>query len=498
VATFVVVLAGVASVLAMALAAKAAPVSTVAMDPAHGEVGWVLPGSSSWQDGVRSGQRLVRLTYETGPSDWEFITADAAGTYTSRAQAHAESLRATTLHAAGACVLALLGILLVGRRRRLAGSVGVLALGLASIPIATTDQPAGSTIVIAAVPVVAAAWLTLGARTRLAEIGLIITLAVVTVWLAARLWWPAVYDATDAFRIVVVLTLMALVVAVAAPWRDWLLVTIRLDPSLTVDVGALVLVLAAASLALTLFAVPVWLAIPTAVGLLALYPRVRHRLGAALEQLILGDIRDHAAITATEEERARLAREIHDGPLQELAAVISDLDDAPEMAGAATLLREVAAELRGVTTALRPPVLDDLGLGAAVAWLVDQARLRGETAPHITCALEDHSEVGRAGRPPADVELAAFRIIQEALTNALTHAGATGIAVAGRIEPLSIDLQVTDDGRGIDDALVRNARRVGRLGLPSMRQRASAIGAELVVSNRSSGGASVAFSWDAR
>jgi signal transduction histidine kinase len=72
-----------------------------------------------------------------------------------------------------------------------------------------------------------------------------------------------------------------------------------------------------------------------------------------LEHLILGDMRDHAAITATEEERARLASEIHDGPLQELAAVIGELDDTPHMDGAANLLREVAAELRGVTTALR-------------------------------------------------------------------------------------------------------------------------------------------------
>jgi signal transduction histidine kinase len=93
--------------------------------------------------------------------------------------------------------------------------------------------------------------------------------------------------------------------------------------------------------------------------------------------------------------------------------------------------------------------------------------------------------------------LAAFRIIQEALTNALTHAGATEIAVAGSIERLSIELQVTDDGRGLDEASVRNARRIGRLGLRSMRQRASAIAAELVVGNRSGGGTSVAVRWSA-
>ena len=99
-------------------------------------------------------------------------------------------------------------------------------------------------------------------------------------------------------------------------------------------------------------------------------------------------------------------------------------------------------------------------------------------------------------RPPADVELAVYRIVQEALTNAQRHARASAVVVGGAIGRRRLRVTITDDGLGIDRQSVALAERAGRLGLASMRERAAAVGASLSFSPASGGsGTSVSVEW---
>jgi signal transduction histidine kinase len=126
-----------------------------------------------------------------------------------------------------------------------------------------------------------------------------------------------------------------------------------------------------------------------------------------------------------------------------------------------------------VTTELRPPVLDDLGLPAALQHVVDQASARSpgvEVEGDIT-PVDLFSE-----RAPAHVELAVFRIVQEAVENALSHSGATLVRVTARVTPAEVEASVEDDGHGMPAGAGRAALQAGHLGLATMAQRAELIG----------------------
>jgi len=369
-----------------------------------------------------------------------------------------------------------------------------MSLWLASVPVAASNQVVMSSASLAIGPLLGAAWVASEKRITHGRWLLATTGVVVMAGLTARLWVPDAHALTEALRVVVLVAITAIALFLAMPRNAWHSPSVRFDPSLAVDFGALVLVLALAVLAAAL-GVAVWFVAPIALGLIAVYARIRRRLGSAIERLVFGGIRDRAAVVASEEERARLASKIHDGPLQELAAVIGELDEQPEAESAASVLREVASQLRSVTTALRPPVLDDLGLCAAVAWLVEQTTHRAGSDTRIECNIEDATRVGRTERPPPDVELAVFRIVQEAVSNALRHAGGTQIVVDGRVSPVLVELSVSDDGCGIDDSVMRDARRAGRLGIPSMHQRADAIDAVLTIRRGPSEGTSITLRW---
>ena len=112
------------------------------------------------------------------------------------------------------------------------------------------------------------------------------------------------------------------------------------------------------------------------------------------------------AVAAAETERARLAADLHDDALQQLTMLVRTLDESGQTE-AATQAREVATKLRAVVGDLRLPILDDLGAGAALEWLVE----RVEPLAGGPVKLERSDET----RPPANVELAVFRVAQEAL-----------------------------------------------------------------------------------
>ena len=230
-----------------------------------------------------------------------------------------------------------------------------------------------------------------------------------------------------------------------------------------------------------------------AIVVLAGIPAVRHRLAPSIERLLLGDVREQAAAEASEAERARLARDLHDVPLQELAAVIRRLEILPGAEAESEDLRALAGHLRNVATELRPPVLDDLGLPAALDFLAEETTT---AALPVTTDLVDDTGFGPDRRPPTDVELAMFRIASEAVGNAVRHSGGSEVTLRASVAPDRVELVVSDDGAGLPSEATRDAARRKRLGLASMRRRAEAIDAELSIGG-SSRGTTVRVVWQA-
>ncbi|MEO5705317.1 MAG: sensor histidine kinase [Candidatus Limnocylindrales bacterium] len=190
-------------------------------------------------------------------------------------------------------------------------------------------------------------------------------------------------------------------------------------------------------------------------------------------------------VEAQEQERTRLAREVHDGPAQALSnaifqvEVVQRLLDRDEQLARAELkqLREVLTrELRGVRaylSQLRPPLLADLGLSGAIQEAGDQIASALGVPVHVE--LDDGLD-----KLPETVEVVALRVIQEALQNARKHAQPTSIRVRMAREGNSWVVEVRDDGKGFDaDDPPVNGRR--SFGLQFMRERAELIGARFEV-----------------
>ena len=174
--------------------------------------------------------------------------------------------------------------------------------------------------------------------------------------------------------------------------------------------------------------------------------------------------------------RACRARSTID-PLQRLAAVAQRLDTRDELSDEAAIVRSVSGQLRDLSVRLHPPVLEDLGLGPALADLGE--RLEQESGIPIRVTLEDPSPIPSSPRPPGDVELAVYRVAQEALGNAIQHSGAGQIDLQARVRPDQVRLVVQDDGVGIDAVTAREAIPRGHVGLHSMAERSELIGARL-------------------
>ena len=191
-------------------------------------------------------------------------------------------------------------------------------------------------------------------------------------------------------------------------------------------------------------------------------------------------------VSATERERARIAGDIHDYALQDLTMLVRRLDSAGDQENAAAA-REVADRLRAICGDLRLPILDDLGVGPALDWLV--GRLESDSTK-LDLELFDREQ-----RLTADAELAFFRVAQEAIANAINHA----------TPPVMVrywgggdwaELTVDDCGSGISNGAAEAAERSGHMGLMSMSQRAEAIGAELTFGRRPGGGARIHMTWE--
>lgn len=189
-------------------------------------------------------------------------------------------------------------------------------------------------------------------------------------------------------------------------------------------------------------------------------------------------------VAAVEAERRRFAADIHDGPLQSLLLLGQQLE-AQGHRDAAASARMIASELRDVAGELRLPLLDDLGVGPALDWLADRARRM--TGVSVTVEYEG------LRRPPPEVELAAFRIAQEAVANAIRH-GAPPIVVTYRTTGDRVSVAVKDSGPGFRRAA---ASASGSHGLLNMTQRAEQIGARLDLLRGPDRGMHVRVEWPA-
>jgi signal transduction histidine kinase len=193
---------------------------------------------------------------------------------------------------------------------------------------------------------------------------------------------------------------------------------------------------------------------------------------------------------AREEERARIARELHDGPVQTLVLLWRRLDAleqlegearAGELRAAQRAAREAADELRRVSRDLRPSILHDLGLTTALRAEVTSFSQRSGIVARLVA-------VGRERRLDPDRELALLRIVQEALRNVEQHARARRAQVRLNYKPGAVRLTVSDDGQGMPDRPRSDLVGAGKLGLIGMGEQARLIDASLSIGASPDGG----------
>ena len=208
-----------------------------------------------------------------------------------------------------------------------------------------------------------------------------------------------------------------------------------------------------------------------------------HRVADAKLRLLARQV-----VQSQEDERARLARELHDGTSQMLVSTKLCIESAVHELGhrgarspsaldkALQRLNDTLTEVRRISHRLRPALLDTLGLPAALEHLGREFAENGR--------IDAQVEVDGAPRElPGEVKTALFRVTQEALTNVAKHAGATHVRIALRFAEPGVELAVSDDGRGFDvEAMLAHPTR--GLGLRHMRERLAAIGGRLELQSR--------------
>lgn len=222
-----------------------------------------------------------------------------------------------------------------------------------------------------------------------------------------------------------------------------------------------------------------------------LYEEVRDR--DALRRQLLGRI-----VVAQEEERHRIARELHDEIGQALTALVMQLGGVvaslpPEaaalrdrLAGIREKTSQTVGEVRRLMLNLRPAVLDDLGLVPAIRWYADAYLHPAGIEAQVSVAGLDEN-----GRLPEHLELAAFRLTQEALTNVVRHARATRVTIAlGRVNG-SLALSIRDNGVGFDIERRTRPGQRGGWGLVGMRERAALLGGSVGVASQPGDGTHV-------
>jgi PAS domain S-box-containing protein len=196
-------------------------------------------------------------------------------------------------------------------------------------------------------------------------------------------------------------------------------------------------------------------------------------------------------MTLQDEERRRIAREIHDGLGQELAAAKMILDgvlardSSPSMrrasSDASELVDRAIKQVRTISHLLHPPLLDEVGLISALRWYLEGLSDRSGIE------IQLHVEPSDLSRLRPELETAIFRIIQEALTNMFRHSGAHNGRVSVTENDGRITVAIRDDGKGIEERIVQLRPESVGVGIGGMRQRVNELGGSLRLANANPG-----------
>jgi len=197
-------------------------------------------------------------------------------------------------------------------------------------------------------------------------------------------------------------------------------------------------------------------------------------------------------IAAQDQERRRIARDLHDGLGQELSGAkmmvdcLQMQDQSTEWkeraaAEASTLIDKAIQQVRSMSHLLHPPMLDEIGLRSSIQWYLDGLTKRCGLETSLEILPEDFPRLG------PDLETTIFRIVQEALTNVFRHADARKTSISLAIRENQIIVTVRDDGKGIPDSVADfEAHKIG-IGIAGMRQRVKEFGGELRLRNGNPG-----------
>jgi signal transduction histidine kinase len=211
-------------------------------------------------------------------------------------------------------------------------------------------------------------------------------------------------------------------------------------------------------------------------------------LALAVDQSILSrELRDlnQRLVKAQEQERKRMAVDIHDGPLQK--AIVLTRASEVTFQDPETLARELVNELWEVCSRLRPAILDDLGIVSALEGLLEGVSSRSEVSASLTLDGVDEDE-----RLDPESELTLFRVTQEAINNTLKHADATRIDVSLSLDGDSLLLEARDDGTGFSlSHRIDGGVGEGGIGLSGMRERVTYLDGSLNIRSAPGRGTSV-------
>ncbi len=208
-------------------------------------------------------------------------------------------------------------------------------------------------------------------------------------------------------------------------------------------------------------------------------------------------------MSAQEQERKRIARELHDGLGQSLTSIKFKVESFLQEIGRSTLkakakslqdvipiIQQCVRESHQIQMNLRPAILDDLGIGATLSWLC-----REFEATYSGIRIQKQIEI-RESDVPEPLKMALYRISQEALNNISKHSEASLIHISLRKTDRAIELSIEDNGRGFDlrEVLSREDSRQG-IGLSSMRERAELIGGTFSIESSPGKGTKMRGTW---
>lgn len=416
----------------------------------------VPPGGDAWNNGIRPGMEIIGISPsdELPSGDWQsLLVTDGVAQIT--IQSHDLPPTPEPLIACAATLVA--AILAFRLVPTVAWLLTLIPPAIASLNGAMLVDPPINLAFEAIGPLVAALFVARAARSPRGR-WLALGPAVVIVYLAA---WLAAYSAS---------------------WENWTVIR---------DAGVL------ASMALGVLGASISLSgavergrSRSAQGLAGLPLAVV--VGAVVDELVPG--RNRTRLSAIERERARLSTELHADVLPDLSDVIRAIEEGDSSRAAADRLRAISAELREIMAERRLGVLEDLGLVPALEWLVEHVETR--TGVRVELDVES-TELAAGDRLPHEVEIANYRVCQEALDNALIHGRPKSIRVRLEADAAHATLEVADDGVGIRPGDEDRAVRGGHLGLVDMRSRATAIDAALQIGPRPGGGTLVLLQWPA-